>query len=152
MRFRRWIRRIGAFFGTLAAGVLLGFLVPTVIAEYQPKPATTGPVVAATNGSSELPIARTFINAFVRNDQATLHAIGADETASIKANDLAAQVTKISPPVLLGATGAAGASLQAYASDATLTDGTETILSWRVLTVSGRVVLILPPNPLGSTP
>ena len=152
MRFRRWTRRIGAIFGTVAIGALLGFLIPTVVAEYQPQKATESGQVTVNSSAPELPIARQFINAFVRNDQQTLRALGADETAAVKANDLATQVSTIQNPVLLGTAGAAGASVQAYASDAVLNDGTHTILSWRVLTLSGRVVLILPPHALDSTP
>jgi len=152
MRFRRWTRRIGAIFGTVAIGALLGFLIPTVVAEYQPQKATESGLVTVNSSAPELPIARQFINAFVRNDQQTLRALGADETAAVKANDLATQVSTIQNPVLLGTAGAAGASVQAYASDAVLNDGTHTILSWRVLTLSGRVVLILPPRALDSTP
>ena len=152
MRFRRWTRRIGAIFGTVVIGALLGFLIPTIVAEYQPQKTTEGGLVTVNSSAPELPIARQFINAFVRNDQQTLRALGADETAAVKANDLAGQVSTIQNPVLLGTAGAAGASVQAYASDAVLNDGTHTILSWRVLTLSGRVVLILPPHALDSTP
>jgi hypothetical protein len=152
MRFRRWTRRIGAIFGTVVIGALLGFLIPTIVAEYQPQKTAQGGPVTVNSTAPELPIARQFINAFVRNDQQTLRALGADETAAVKANDLAGQVSTIQNPVLLGTAGAAGASVQAYASDAVLNDGTHTILSWRVLTLSGRVVLILPPHALDATP
>src|SRR5690242_17243481 len=108
MRLRRLTRRIGAIFGTVAIGALLGFLVPTVVAEYTPQKPVQGGLVTVNASAPELPIARQFINAFVRNDQATLHALGADETAAVKANDLAAQVSKIGDPVLLGTAGAAG--------------------------------------------
>ena len=153
MRRRRWIRKIGAIFGTIVLGGLLGFLIPTLVAEYSPQPAVDPSQAARAPGTAaELPIAREFINAFVTNDQAKLHAIGADETSAVKANDLAGQVTAIGKPVLLGALGAPGASLQAYAAQATMRDGTQTILSWRVLTVSGRVGLVLPPSPLNPNP
>ena len=148
---RRWTRRIGAVFGTLSLGAVLGFLVPTIVAEYSPKQAPA-PVAALPTAAPELPIARDFINAFVRNDQAKLHQLGADETDTVKANDLAAQVATIDPPVLLGTVGGPGISLQAYASDAVLRDGTKTILSWRVLTTSGRATLILPPDALPARP
>jgi hypothetical protein len=153
MRRRRWIRRIGAFFGTVALGAVLGFLVPTIVAEYTPKPAAApAPATSMQNTSPELPIAREFINAFVVNDQAKLHELGADETDTVKANDLATQVAQIGKPVLLGSVGGPGISLQAYASDAVLRDGTATILSWRVLTISGRATLILPPDALSPNP
>jgi hypothetical protein len=152
MRRRRWIRRIGAIFGTLVLGGLLGFLIPTVVSEYAPQPPVDAALAARNANNAELPIAREFINAFVANDQAKLHAIGADETSAVKANDLAGQVAQIGKPVLLGALGAPGASLQAYAAQAVMRDGTQTILSWRVLTVSGRVGLVLPPSPLNPNP
>jgi hypothetical protein len=157
MRRRRWIRRIGALVGTVALGGLLGFLVPTVVAEYMPAPA--GPSggggaqsVQAGFGSTELPIAREFINAFVTNDQVRLKALGADEVDTVKANDLAGQGLKIGKPVLLGSISGTGVSIQAYAAEVTLPNGSTTILSWRVLTNSGRATLILPPDPLGNAP
>ena len=155
MRRRRWMRRFGAWFGTVALGGLLGFLVPTIVAEYAPGP--TGPATSSEafpipTAATELPIARQFINAFVVNDQEKLRKLGADETDTVKANDLANQVAKVSTPVLLGSVGGPGASIQAYASDVTMNDGTQKILSWRVLTQSGRATLILPPPPLGDQP
>src|SRR5690242_20538211 len=113
MRLRRWIRRIGPIFGTVALGALLGFLVPTVVAEYTPQKTATAGNLTPANTAPELPIAREFINAFVQNDQNRLRALGADETAAVKANDLASQVSKIGTPVLLGTAGAAGVSVQA---------------------------------------
>ena len=153
MRRRRWTRRIGGVVGTLMLGAVLGFLVPTIVAEYTPRAnAGAAPATSMQNTSPELPIAREFINAFVVNDQAKLHQLGADETDTVKANDLASQVSQIGKPVLLGSIGGPGISLQAYASDAILRDGTVTILSWRVLTTSGRATLILPPEALSPTP
>jgi hypothetical protein len=156
MRRRRWIRRIGAVLGTIALGGLLGFLIPTVIAEYAPAPAATPTAAnrAAQEGfgSTELPIAREFINAFVANDQARLKALGADEVDTVKANDLAGQGLKIGKPVLLGSVSGTGVSIQAFAAEVMLPNGSTTILSWRVLTNSGRATLILPPDPLGNQP
>jgi hypothetical protein len=151
MRLRRWIRRVGAILGTVALGALLGFLIPTIVAEYSPTPrANADPV--AVDQSTELPIARDYINAFVVNDQARLKELGAREIDTVKANDLQSQVREISRPVLLGSVGGPGISIQAYAADATMADGTKTVLSWRVWTTSGRAILILPPNPLGAKP
>ena len=157
MRRRRWTRRIGALVGTIALGGLLGFLVPTIIAEYSPTPSTAGPGANSANsqdgfGSTELPIAREFITAFISNDQARLKALGADEVDTVKANDLAGQGLRIGKPVLLGSISGTGVSIQAYAAEVTLPNGSTTILSWRVLTNSGRATLILPPDPLGNTP
>jgi hypothetical protein len=152
MRRRWWIRRIGGLFGTVALGGLLGFLVPTIVTEYAPQPAASNEALPIPTAATELPIARRFINAFVVNDQEKLRALGADETDTVKANDLANQASMISRPVLLGSVGGLGASLQAYASNVTMNDGTQKILSWRVLTASGRATLILPPLALGNAP
>jgi hypothetical protein len=152
MRRRWWIRRIGAIFGTVAVGALLGFLIPTIVAEYTPQPVATNEALPIPTAATELPIARQFINAFVVNDQEKLRSLGADETDTVKANDLANQVSKISTPVLLGSVGGTGASIQAYAADVTMLDGSTRILSWRVLTQSGRATLLLPPPPLGDAP
>jgi hypothetical protein len=153
MRLRRRIRRFGAIFGTVALGALLGFLVPTIAAEYSPR--TNQPLqggVANSNTSAELPIARAFINAFVVNDQERLKALGAGELETVKANDLAQQVRDVGQPVLLGSIGGPGISIQAYAAVATMNDGTKTILSWRVATNSGRAGLLLPPQALNPNP
>ena len=152
MRRRWWIRRIGGIFGTVALGTLLGFLIPTILAEYTPRPVATNEALPIPTAATELPIARQFINAFVVNDQEKLRSLGADETDTVKANDLANQVTNVSTPVLLGSVGGTGASIQAYAADVTMLDGTTRILSWRVLTQSGRATLLLPPPPLGDAP
>jgi len=154
MQLRRGLRRVGAIVGTVALGGLLGFIVPTVVAEYSPTPAQQPPSQARGMPASivELPIARDFINAFVSNDQAKLKALGAVELDAVKANDLAGQVISVGKPVLLGTVGGPGISIQAYAAEATMTDGSKTILSWRVATNSGRAGLILPPNGLDPTP
>ena len=154
MQLRRRLRRVGAIVGTIAIGGLLGFLVPTVVAEYSPAPQQQQQPQTRSMAASqvELPIARDFINAFVSNDQARLKALGAGELDTVKANDLAGQVVEVGKPVLLGTVGGPGISIQAYAAPATMTDGTKTILSWRVVTNSGRAGLILPPGALDPTP
>ena len=154
MQRRRWTRRIGTVVGTVALGGLIGFLVPTILAEYSPapQPVNVNSALPIPTMATEIPIARQFINAFVVNDQGRLTALNADEKDKVKANDLANQVTNIQTPVLLGSIGGAGASVQAYASEVTMADGTQKLLSWRVLTTSGKATLILPPQPLGDTP
>jgi len=153
MQLRRKLRRVGAIVGTIAIGGLLGFLVPTVVAEYSPAPQQQQPQARQMAASMvELPIARDFINAFVSNDQARLKALGAAELDTVKANDLAGQVVEVGKPVLLGTVGGPGISIQAYAAPATMTDGMKTILSWRVVTNSGRAGLILPPGALDPSP
>jgi hypothetical protein len=154
MRLRLWIRRIGAILGTVALGALIGFIVPTMAAEYAPAPPHQ-PLPAGTSQSStnqELPIARAFIDAFVVNDQTRLKELGAAEIDTVKANDLAQSVQQVGQPVLLGSIGGPGISIQAYASVATMNDGSKTILSWRVVTTSGRAGLVLPPSGLDPRP
>lgn len=152
MRLRRVIRRIGAVVGTIALGGLLGFLIPTVVAEYSPQPAPSRVTVSNGMTSTELPIARQFITAFVNNDQAALKELGADEVDTVKANDLALAANAVGTPVLLGSVGGPGVSIQAYAAKVTMNDGTTTVLSWRVLTQSGRATLIPPPSALNPAP
>src|SRR5262245_28776627 len=65
-RARRWFRRIAAVLATVAIGVMLGYLVPTVIADYTPKPQVQAAVAA------ESPLARAFIRAYVAADQPAL--------------------------------------------------------------------------------
>ena len=107
-------------------------------------------MAASTRGRA--PIARDFINAFVANDQARLKALGAAELDTVKANDLAGQVVEVGKPVLLGSVGGPGISIQAYAAAVTMSDGTKTILSWRVATNSGRAGLIPRRGALDPTP
>ena len=153
MQRRRWMRRVTGVLGTVALGGLIGFLVPTILAEYSPAPVTNqNSTLPVPTAATEIPIAREFINAFVVNDQARLGALNADEKDKAKANDLANSVAEVDAPVLLGSIGGAGASIQAYASQATMLDGTKKLLSWRVLTTSGRATLILPPQPLSDQP
>jgi hypothetical protein len=153
MQLRRGLRRVGAIVGTVALGGLLGFLVPTVVAEYNP-PAQQQqlPAAQAAGDGIELPIARAYIDAFVTNDQARLKALGAGEVDTVKANDLAGQVVSVGKPVLLGTIGGPGISIQAYAAQAQMADGSTQILSWRVGTSSGRAGLIFPPDPLPAAP
>jgi hypothetical protein len=146
MRRRRWMRRIGAVFGTVALGGLLGFLVPTVAAEFAP------PVPTAAPRTTESPIARQFITAFLSNDQATLKELKVPEETSIRATTLSTTTKKLGPPILLGVRAFPGASFHAYASMATLGDGTEAILSWRIVMINGLPFLIVPPNPIEGTP
>ncbi|HET9615510.1 MAG TPA: hypothetical protein VFP22_11920, partial [Candidatus Limnocylindrales bacterium] len=144
----------GAIFGTVALGGLLGFLIPTVIAEYNPSikgPAAAG-AAAADTSNTELPVARAFIDAFVSNDQQELRALGVDELVAVKANDLAAQVSHVDRPVLLGVASGPGVSFQAYAAHVTMNDGSQTVLSWRVATSSGRVTLIPPAPAMPASP
>src|SRR5207247_10225118 len=58
MRRRRWVRRIGALLGTVALGAVLGFLIPTIVAEYSPKTPTAAPATSSLPANAtELPIA-----------------------------------------------------------------------------------------------
>jgi hypothetical protein len=146
MRRRRWTRRFGAVFGTFALGGLLGFLVPTVAAEFAP------PTPTASLRAAESPIARQFIVAFLTNDQEALKALKVPEQTAFRATTLATTTKRLGPPILLGVSSFPGAAFHAYASTATLSDGTETMLSWRVVTIGGLPYLLLPPDPIEGTP
>jgi hypothetical protein len=140
------MRRIGAVFGTVALGGLLGFLVPTVAAEFAPPP----PIAPAR--TSESAVARQFINAFLANDQETLKLLKVAEPTAIRATVLSSTTKSLGPPILLGVRAFPGAAFHAYASAATLGNGSEAILSWRVVTINGLPYLILPPDPIEGTP
>ena len=146
MRRRRWMRRIGAVFGTVALGGLLGFLVPTVAAEFSPAPDTGVP------RTTESPIARQFITAFLANDQQTLKDLKVPEETAVRATTLSTTTKHLGPPILLGVRAFPGASFHAYASTATLGDNSEVILSWRIVMINGLPYLILPPRPIEGTP
>lgn len=146
MRRRRWMRRIGAVFGTVALGGLLGFLVPTVAGEFAP-PAPTG-----APRTTESPIARQFITAFLANDQQTLKDLKVPEETAVRATTLSTTTKKVGQPILLGVRAFPGASFHAYASTATLGDGSEVILSWRIVMINGLPYLIVPPDPIEGTP
>jgi len=83
-RARRWFRRIGAVLATVAIGAMLGYLVPTVIADYTPKPQVQAAVAA------ESPLARAFINAYLADDQLKLGELGVSDDIKLKATSFRA--------------------------------------------------------------
>src|SRR5688572_19114139 len=95
MRRRTWTRRITRAIATVAVGGLLGFLVPTVAADF-----TAQPDVEAQ--TSESPVARSFINAYVADDQATLDRFGASADIKQNAARFKAEYAKVDMPVHLG--------------------------------------------------
>ena len=141
MRRRRvWFKRLTKATGTLAVGAMLGFLVPTIIADYSAKPEVQA--LAA-----ESPVARMFISAYVSDDQATLDLlqIGADTKA--KASRFKAEYVKVDSPVHLGSwIIGGGITLHAYSSHVVDRQGIEDQLAWRVATGAGSVALIDPPR------
>jgi hypothetical protein len=141
MRRRRvWFKRITKATGTLAVGAMLGFLVPTIVADYSAKPEIQA-------RSAESPVARMFISAYVADDQATLDLlqIGADTKA--KASRFKAEYVKVDPPVHLGSwIIVGGITLHAYSSHVVDRQGNEDQLAWRVATGAGSVALIDPPR------
>jgi hypothetical protein len=141
MRRRRiWFRRLGRAAGTIAIGATLGFLVPTVVAEYSPKPEVQQAEVA------ESPVARQFINAFALDDQPSLDAIGVSAEVKLRAARNRSDYIRVDPPVHLGSYVAGGFSLHAYASHVVKKDGTEDLIGWRFATGSGQVQIIDPPQ------
>lgn len=140
MRRRRiWLRRITKAAATVVVGAMLGFLVPSVLADMNAKPEVQAQ-------SAESPVARQFITAFVADDQATLDLlqIGADTKA--KASRFKAEYVKVDPPVHLGSwIIGGGLTLHAYAAHVVDQSGVEDQLAWRVATGAGSVGLIDPP-------
>jgi hypothetical protein len=144
-RARRWFRRIAAVLATVAIGAMLGYLVPTVIADYTPKPQVQAVV-------AESPVARAFINAYLADDQAALTELGVSSEIKLKATSFRTDLASIDPPTHLGSYVAGGFSLHSYAAHAKQQDGTDVLLSWRVLTSGGQIALIDPPSPTSVQP
>lgn len=140
MRRRRiWLRRLTKAAATVVVGAMLGFLVPSVLADMNAKPEVQAQ-------SAESPVARQFITAFIADDQATLDLlqIGADTKA--KASRFKAEYVKVDPPVHLGSwIIGGGLTLHAYAAHVVDQSGVEDQLAWRVATGAGSVGLIDPP-------
>ena len=140
MRRRRiWLRRLTKAAATVVVGAMLGFLVPSVLADMNAKPQVQAQ-------SAESPVARQFITAFIADDQATLDLlqIGADTKA--KASRFKAEYVKVDPPVHLGSwIIGGGLTLHAYAAHVVDQSGVEDQLAWRVATGAGSVGLIDPP-------
>jgi hypothetical protein len=130
---------------TLAVGGLLGFLVPTIVADFTARP-------DAQARTAESPIARQFITAYVADDQATLDLLGIDAATKAKAARVKAEYIKVDPPVHLGSfVIGSGLTLHGYAADVVDNEGAQSQLAWRVVTGAGEVQLIAPP-PRVATP
>ena len=140
-----WKRRIGRAGATLAIGGLIGFLVPSIVADLTPKP-------EAQARTAESPVARQFITAYVADDQSTLDLLGVPAAVKAKSARVKAEYIKVDPPVHLGSWVIGnGLSLHAYASHVVDNSGADSQLAWRVATQAGRVELIDPP-PSVTTP
>ena len=120
-------------------GVLLGFLVPTVAAELNPKPAVEAQV-------AESPVAREFIDAFIADDKATLEQMGIAADLRNKATRFKAEYAKVGTAVHLGSYIAGGYTLHAYSAHVVSQSGEADLLAWRVATAAGQVLLIDPPG------
>ena len=139
-RTRRWFRRLAAAAATVAIGAMLGYLVPTVIADYTPKQEVQAQV-------PESPVARTFIRAFVNDDQATLDSLGVAAPVKLRATSFKTDLASIDQPVHLGSYIGGGFTLHSYAAHAKDPQGADVMLSWRVVTAGGQIVLVDPPSP-----
>jgi hypothetical protein len=137
----KWARRIGRAAGTVTIGVLLGFLVPTMLQDMSPKPSVQASV-------PEAPLARQFINAFVADDTTTLNALRIRSDIQLRAARLRSDYARVDPPIHLGSYVAGGFTLHAYAVHVVRPGGQQDTLSWRVVTAAGQVALILPPPPI----
>jgi hypothetical protein len=144
-RTRRWFRRLAAAFATVAIGAMLGYLVPTVIADYTPKQEVQAQV-------AESPVARAFIRAFVSDDQATLDDLGVPAQVKLRATSFKTDLASIDQPVHLGSYIGGGFSLHSYAAHARDPEGKDVMLSWRVITAGGQILLLDPPQPGNVSP
>ena len=139
------MRRITRATATIAVGALVGFLVPTIAADFTAKPE----VQAQTN---ESPVARSFIDAYVSDDQVTLDKMGASADTKQKAARFKAEYAKVDPPVHLGSwIIGGGITLHGYAAHVVDGQGQDAQLAWRVYTVAGQAAIIDPP-PSTQTP
>ena len=136
---RVWGRRLTKVVATMAIGAMLGFLVPTFVADYAPKPDVQARV-------PESPVARAFIDAYVRNDTATLDALGAPAADKLQAARMPAAFIQVGAPVHLGSWVGGGFTLHAYAAHTVAKDGTEGLRSWRIITAGGQVAIVDPPS------
>ena len=144
-RARRWLRRIAAVLATVAIGVMLGYLVPTIVADFTPKPDVQAVV-------AESPLARAFIRAYIADDQDELTALGVSAETKLKATSFRTDLASIDDPVHLGSYVAGGFSLHTYAAKAKQQDGTDVLLSWRVITAGGQILVLDPPQPANVQP
>lgn len=140
-----WRRRVSRAVATLAVGGLLGFLVPTIVADFTTKP-------DAQARTAESPVARQFITAYVADDQATLDLLGINAATKAKSARVKADYIKVDPPVHLGSfVIGGGLTLHGYAADVVDNEGVQDQLAWRVITGAGAVELLDPP-PRVTTP
>jgi hypothetical protein len=138
-RRRVWTRRFLRGSATLAIGALIGFLVPSIIADF-----TAEPEVQAR--TAESPVARQFMTAYVADDQATLDLLGTSAAVKAKAARFKAEYVQVDPPIHLGSWVVGnGATLHAYAARVVDNTGAEDQLAWRLVTGAGQVQLIDPP-------
>lgn len=136
---RAWGRRITKAVATVAIGAMLGFLVPTFVADYSPKPEVQARV-------AESPVARQFIDAYVHDDTATLDAMGVAAATKLQAARFRAEFARVEEPVHLGSYVGGGFTLHAYAAHVVLPDGSEDLRGWRVATSGGQAFLVDPPS------
>jgi hypothetical protein len=124
----------------VAVGALLGFLVPTVAADITQKPQLE------SGKTLESPVARTFIDAYVSDDQVTLDRFQASADTKQNAARFKAEYAKVDPPVHLGSwIVGGGITVHGYASHVVDRSGQDDQLAWRVLTVAGSAAIIDPP-------
>lgn len=129
---------------TAAIGGMLGFLVPTIVTEYSPAASASDTLAPVP----EAPIAHRFIEAFIADDQGALTELGMSADIKLRASRFRADYQRVDAPIHLGSFVGGGYSVHAYAVHVVRSDGTEALLSWRVVSTGGRVGLLPPPNPI----
>jgi hypothetical protein len=130
----------------VGVGALLGFLVATVAADFTAKPQVE------SGQALESPVARSFIDAYVTDDQTMLDRFGASAETKQNSARFKAEYAKVDPPIHLGSWNIGGGiTVHGYASHVVDRNGQDDQLAWRVLTLAGSAAIIDPP-PSTQTP
>ena len=139
---RRRLRRVGRMAATAALGATLGFLVPTMVGAFVGTPAPRQ--AAAAPGMSQS-VAREFLVAYLNNDQFTLQALESDPKSALDAADLSRQrMTVVSVTPLATQLYSSSASY-AYAVEVKLSDGTISLIGFRVRATASGLRIADPP-------
>ena len=92
------------------------------------------------------PVARQFIDAYLQDDKATLDALNVGADDKLQSARFRAEFARVDEAIHLGSYIGGGFSLHAYAAHVVRPDGTEDLLSWRIVTAGGQVFIVDPPT------
>jgi hypothetical protein len=130
---------------TVAIGAMVGFLLPTIVTSFQPPVDVRYPI-------EESAVAREFMEAYVANNQPALARMGVDPATAARATEFATSVRQVDGLTHLGSQIVDGVALHGYAARVQMSDGTTNLLSWRVASLAGRILLLPEPRPLQVVP